>query len=227
MLLQRKAQNQWNFAGMYQGEPQPRGSSVFGPASYWTSLPERGFRLGYGADLAYSQKKRSKFSVMVEIYGVPPRRDVPPTDKDKPYLDWEFFIVAAHRKQVPPPEFGLVLKGAKAGIHMYGTVVEEGAASFFRKSGIRIEVMDTQGRDKYQRAIVTSELWNCGRIHVPEDSESNPWVDDFVSEFLAFTGVNDPFSDQVDAAVSGIDAMLAGKGGGIEIPKRGGGGRWG
>ena len=231
MLLKRKEQNEWNFAGMYQGEPQPRGASVFGPASYYTELPDKGFRIGFGADLAYSQKKRSKFSVLVEVLAVPPQRGVPPTDKDKPYLDWEFFIVNVHRKQVPPPEFGLVLKSetsrTQGRVYMYGTTVEEGAASFFRKAGIKIEVMNTKGRDKFQRSISTSELWNCGRIHVPEDTEQHPWVDDFVSEFLAFTGVNDPFADQVDATVSAVDALIEGKGGGgMDLPRRSGGGRW-
>jgi len=227
-LEEKRRNSPWNFAAMYQGEPRPRGDTLFGPASYYSYLPESGFRVINGADLAYSQKKRSKFSVLVKVYAVPPRRGIAPTDPDKPYLDWEFFIVEAHRKQVAPPEFGLVLKSAarSGSIHMYGTGVEEGAASFFREAGIRIEVMDTGGRDKYQRSLKTSELWNAGRIHIPEDVEANPWVDDYRAEMNAFTGVNDAFSDQVDATVSAIDAAIAGRGGGFELPRRSGGGRW-
>lgn len=230
-LQERQRTNPWNFAGMYQGEPQPRGSAVFGQPTYYRELPEKGFRVVYGADLAYSQKKLSKFSVLVELWAVPPAPGSTPTIKDKPYLDWRFYVVSVHRKQVPPPEFGLVLKSAvttrRGKIHMYGTGVEEGATVFFNRANIKIEVMNTHGRDKFQRSIVTSEIWNAGGILVPEDAEANPWIDEYLGEMMAFTGVNDAFADQTDATVSGIDAALKGSGMGIDLPNRNGGsGRW-
>jgi hypothetical protein len=39
-----------------------------------------------------------------------------------------------------------------------------------------------------------------------------PWVNDFISELQAFTGLNDPHDDQVDALAAAYDALQRGTG---------------
>jgi phage terminase large subunit-like protein len=210
MLLERKHANEWNFASLYQGDPRPKGGALFQEPTYYKELPERGFKIGYGVDLAYTEKTHADFSVCVEIWAVPPERKSR-ADVFEP-KDWLFYIVNVQRKQVDAPSFTLTLKAAQSTrrgrFYMYGSGTEIGAASFIRSKGIPLTIMDPAGRDKFTRAMLTSELWNLGRILLPEDSEANPWADVFADEVTSFTGVKDRRDDQVDAMVSGIDAML-------------------
>lgn len=230
-LLERQKNNPWNFASMYQGEPRPRGGALFREPSYYTELPTRGFRNGYGLDLCYTERTHADFSVAVRLWAVPPARGV---GSDQSPLGWTFYVVDVQRKQVEAPAFTLTLRSlqaAQAGqFHWYASGTEKGSAQFIRQKGIPIVVMDPAGRDKYTRSQQTSELWNAGRILVPasiEAIENVPghhgieWVESFVDEMTNFTGVKDVHDDQVDALVSGVDAMLLG--GSDEIPERSGG----
>lgn len=219
--------NVWAFAAMYQGEPRPRGGSLFRDPSYWSELPADGFKISFGVDLSYTEKTHADFSVCVELWAVPPRRGL----GDQTLHGWSFYIVDVVRKQVEAPAFALTLRAKSSQspgkFWWYASGTEKGSAQFIKSKGIPLTVMDPKGRDKYTRAQQTSELWNAGRIFVPADSEANPWVDVFVDEVTSFTGVKDLHDDQVDALVAAVDAALAGGSGGIDIPRRSGGGRWG
>lgn len=52
---------------------------------------------------------------------------------------------------------------------------------------------------KLERAVSYADAWNAGRFAVPLGDE---W-EGFIAEHLAFTGLNDPHDDQVDAAAHG------------------------
>lgn len=210
MLLERQRANEWNFASLYQGEPKPRGSSLFKEPHYWTTLPERGFRVSYGVDLSYTGRTRADWSVCVELWVVPPppQRGVVP----KP-SEFRWYVTDVQRKQVEAPNYTLTLKAKQSEhkgsrFYFYGSGTELGAAQFIIQKGVALVVLNPHGRDKFSRALQTSELWNLGCILVPEDSELYPWVDVFVDEIVHFSGVNDPADDQVDALVSGVDGSL-------------------
>lgn len=230
-LLERQRNNPWNFAAMYQGEPRPRGGALFREPSYYTELPSRGFRNGYGLDLCYTERTHADFSVAVRLWAVPPERG---RGSDQSPLGWTFYVIDVQRKQVEAPAFTLTLRSlqaAQAGqFHWYASGTEKGSAQFIRQKGIPIVVMDPAGRDKYTRSQQTSELWNAGRILVPASIDAVQgatghhgieWVEPFVDEMTNFTGVKDVHDDQVDALVSGVDAML--RGSSDEIPERSGG----
>jgi predicted phage terminase large subunit-like protein len=222
-LLKRKEQNEWNFAAMYQGEPRPRGGSLFREPAFYTELPTRGFRVSYGVDLSYTEKTHADFSVCVELWAVPPSRGV---GSDQSPLGWTIYVVDVQRKQVEAPAFTLTLKSKhsqRSGkFHWYASGTEKGSAQFIKAKGIPLVVKDPGGRDKFTRAQQTSELWNNGRILLPADSDVNPWLDVFIDEVTSFTGVKDLHDDQVDALVAGVDAALAGAGD-SDIPERSGG----
>lgn len=216
-LDESQRRNPWAFSAMFQGMPTPRGNALFREPAYWTELPTSGFRVSYGVDLAYKGKTRNDWSVCVEIWAVPP----PPMPQLKrgetqpvTYLDWRFYIVDVIRKQVEAPMFTLSLKAKhtsrRGNFSMYGASVEDGSAQFFRAKGIPLRVMDCGGRDKFQRAQITSEIWNAGYIMVPADSAEYPWVDVYVDELMSFTGSDKEVDDQTDGTVSGIDAALRG-----------------
>jgi phage terminase large subunit-like protein len=210
MLQQRRDANPWNFASIYQGNPRPRGNSLFNDPHHYAELPERGFRVVFGVDLAYTARTHADWSVCVELWVVPPKSVKGQVFEPKDYL---FYVVDVVRKQVEAPNFTLTLKAKKsersgAVFYWYASGTEAGSAQFIQKQGIPLRVMSPGGRDKFTRAQQSSELWNLGRVLVPMDSERYPWVDVFVDEMCSFSGVGDVCDDQVDALVSAIDAAL-------------------
>jgi predicted phage terminase large subunit-like protein len=221
-LEESRRRNPWAFAAMYQGSPVPRGGKVFKDPAFYTELPDRGYRIKYGVDLACTEKTRADWSVCVEIWAVPPRRGIG-LDMSDPH-GWEFYIVNVHRKQVQAPDFALTLKAIysqhPASMHWYAAGMEAAPAQFMRRKGIPLQVKPPIG-DKHIRSQTTAELWNDGRICVPLDHDAHPWLAVFLDEVTSFTGIKDLHDDQVDAMVAGIDAALLG--GDDEMPERSGG----
>lgn len=209
-LLAKQRRNPWNFGAMYQGEPRPRGGAVFKlPTRYRPdALPTYGYRVGYGVDLSYTEKTVADWSVCVKMLVAE---------------DGRMFIIDVDRKQVDAPSFTFLLKTRyqqqAAPLWWYASGTEKGSAQFIQKQSIPLTVLDPRGRDKFVRAMDASESWNEGRILVPDISDGvewrDPsgsvrdmsWVQDFVDEVTAFTGVKDPCDDQVDALVAVHDAL--------------------
>ena len=183
---------EYEWAALYQGQPRPRGASVFNEPHYYSQLPTRGVMWAHGTDLAYTAKTHADHSVVVTMlrHGE------------------HCYVVDVVRKQVDAPAFALALKAQMARHpgrmvwHASGT--EKGAAQFIRQSiGPRFEVVNATV-DKFQRALPVAAAWNDGRVLLPE---SAPWLDSFLSEVCAFTGVGDLHDDQVDALASAFYAM--------------------
>lgn len=205
-LVQKRATNAYSFASLYQGDPRPRGGTLFKEPAYYDELPTRGYRVGLGADLAYSKKTHADFSCVVEV--------------------WEhnglFYVVDAHRAQVEAPQFVLTLRHKTTQhpgtpINWYAAGVERGAADFVIEKGVPLIVHNPPG-DKFSRALPTSELWNGSpgegvppRLMLPSsdyaDANGMIWLDSFAYEVTNFTGINDAHDDQVDALVSACDAV--------------------
>lgn len=188
----RKNCTEYEWAALYQGQPRPRGATVFGEARYFRQAPTRGYAAANGADLAYTAKTHADYSVVVSMLRV---GDL-------------YYVVDVVRAQVDAPAFTLTLKAQLAKWpgrmvwHASGT--EKGAAQFIRKSlGPRFEVANTTV-DKFQRALPVAAAWNDGRILLPAEA---PWLDSFISEVCAFTGVGDLHDDQVDALASAFYAL--------------------
>jgi predicted phage terminase large subunit-like protein len=59
-------------------------------------------------------------------------------------------------------------------------------------------------QDKFLRAQPLAAAWNDDRVLVPENA---PWVDEYLTEFEAFTGVDDDEDDQVDATAHLFNAL--------------------
>jgi len=192
--LEDKRRNctEYEWASLYQGQPRPRGATVFCEAHYYQQAPTRGYAAGNGTDLAYTAKTHADYSVVVSLLRV---GDL-------------YYVVDVVRKQVDAPAFALTLKAqiskwpGRLVWHASGT--EKGAAQFIRKTiGPRFEVANTTV-DKFQRALPVAAAWNDGRVLLPS---SAPWLDSFLAEVCAFTGVGDLHDDQVDALASAFYAL--------------------
>lgn len=182
-FMQQFKVNPYTWASMYQGRPRPRGDSLFGEPHWYDELPNNPYVRGHGADLAYTEKTRADWSVLLSgrRYG------------EHLYLTNEL------RKQCQAPEFTNAMKARQQGkgrILWLCSGTEKGVAQMIRKQipqfGYRLATAD-----KYQRATPAAEdFWNVGKLLLPSKAD---WTNQFVDEICGFSGVGDLCDDRVDA----------------------------
>lgn len=189
-----RAVGPYTWASLYQGRPRPRGESVFaGDVHFYDELPKAGYRVAGGADLAYTAKTYSDYSVLVVLLR---HGDL-------------FYVVDVLRMQVKAPVFSeraqkrmQAYPGARVSAYLAGT--EHGAADLMADTGgLDLDVLHASA-DKFLRAQPVAAAWNAGKILLPRDAE---WTDDFLSELRSFTGTKDKHDDQVDALAAAYDAL--------------------
>lgn len=204
-LLTERCRSEYTRASLYQGLPRPRGSALFSDVTFYNpnSLPQRGYRQALGLDLAYTAKASSDWSVLVRMrshHGL-------------------IYLEDVIRRQVAAPAFRSIVAAAQAEhrcpVRIYtGGGSERGVVDLFEAAGrLAIDAVPATA-DKMVRALPCSEAWNAGRILVPTGA---PWLDDLVSEVLAFTGHPTDTDDQVDALVAAYDLLAES---GIGMPSR-------
>jgi predicted phage terminase large subunit-like protein len=190
-LERKRALNEYSFASLYQGQPRPRGATVFGPAHYYDpgKLDVTGWRIVVAADPAASEKTTADYSTILALavngHGSESRGRV----------------LEVYRRQVTVPQFVRDLIAfcarhghAEAGIESVGGF--KAVPQLLREVDPQVRVREiTPLGDKFQRAQPVASAWNAGRIEVPS---SAPWLKDFLYETSTFTGVRDPQDDQVD-----------------------------
>lgn len=215
-LLSKQRANPWSFAALYQGRPRPKGGTVFGDPTYYDALPDSGYRVAYGMDLAISEKTHADWSVLVELW----------------VCGKNVYLVDVLRKQVQAPEFTLAVSNKitrrKGAIRWYTGPTEAGIAQFMRKKLPMLKGRPAT-RDKLQRAQPMAEAWNSGLFMVPsraaltrygdvrvsgntdapmaDDDELPDWLVNFTDEIAEFTGLQGGHDDQVDAAAAGFDEL--------------------
>jgi predicted phage terminase large subunit-like protein len=179
----RREAGPYEWASLYQGEPRPRGGTVFGDPTFCDALPKTGYTVNYGADLAYTAKTSADWSVCIRLLRVGDT----------------YYIADVRRKQVDAPAFTMILRAMVAEApgrilwHCSGT--EKGAADFIRKTVPQLVTVPAKG-DKFVRAQPVAAAWNAGKVLIPRDA---PWASALVSELCNFSGVGDEQDDQVDA----------------------------
>ncbi len=196
----------YTWESLYQGRPRPRGATVFKGPTVYAALPVV-YRAGFGVDLAYSAKTSSDHSAVVKML-----------EAQK-----VFYVSYAHRAQVRVKVFKkrcrkLHRAEKSARWLWYGATTEAGSADLFTDGTrpVPLEYRLAKG-DKLVRALPYATAWNDGRVLVPADA---PWLDEFIAEHMAFTGVNDPEDDQVDAGAAAFDVLQENVGDIDEKPRK-------
>jgi phage terminase large subunit-like protein len=235
-LLDKKRVNEFTFVSLYQGEPRPKGGSVFNEPTYYNlnEIPREGYRVGYGVDFAYTEKTRADWSVCLKGLFVIEKRRLPDGGFER---TGKLYITQMDRAQVDAPSFTLTLKSRhsqQAGpMRWYVSGTEKGAAQFVRKKVPSLQVKTASG-DKLIRATPASEAWNDCRILLPYydrdiDGEPPEWIEQVESETKIFTGNNDSHDDIVDAMAAlwdllsssvGSDAYSKARAHRSKLPKR-------
>jgi predicted phage terminase large subunit-like protein len=208
----RRDVGEYIFASLYQGEPRPRGGSVFTDATLCEDVPKSGLRYSIGVDLAYTAKSQADYSVAIVLGRPPPAIDA----LGRPLEDakaGKFYVVDVIRKQVAAPAFKkdlrtLARRYPGATMRWYAAGTEKGSADFMRQAdlegpGVALQVLAPRG-DKFVRAQPLAAAWNAGRVLVPRGAA---WAEVLVGELAEFTGNHDAHDDLIDAAAAGFDVL--------------------
>lgn len=182
----RERIGEYAWASLYQGQPFVRGGALFHDVQFYDALPS-GLRFAIGVDFAYSTRSRSDYSTAVVL-----------GEKDG-----AFYVVDVLRMQVTAPEFRAALEALCArygGVRPFAWIggTEKGVIDMWRSEGFVVE-SEPATVDKFTRAQPVSAAWGAGKVLLPRTAE---WLDDFVAEVCAFTGVGDRHDDLVDALAS-------------------------
>jgi phage terminase large subunit-like protein len=208
----RKKLGEYGWASLYMGQPFKKGGRVFGDAHLFSQLPE-GLAYVIGVDLAYSAKTHADWSVAC-VVGF----DMLATVEDAPC-----HVAEVLRRQVEAPQFIAELE--KLAAHYPGAPLvwyyagpEKGLVDIMKSFGLGIDARPAIA-DKFQKAQPTAAAWNAGQILLPRNrgaldaklsgelaEESVEWMNDFLTEVVAFTGVKDLHDDQTDALGNAYDA---------------------
>jgi predicted phage terminase large subunit-like protein len=186
-------------------DPRPTGADLFGPATYWTKLPDWAFRRGFGVDLAYTVGEGADWFARVagRTYGT------------------KIYILDVTRHKI---DAHLIESTCKADMNKYGRAPffsymagpEVGMASVLNDRGVPISRMLAR-YNKLVRAQRTVKRWNDGDILVPEEGPDAPWVKGFLHRLSCFRGrEGDTDDDEVDALVSLCDGIMGGAVGGVK-----------
>jgi len=186
---QRAEISSFVWASLWQGQPRARGDAVFGDVHLYDprSTTLHGRMMAMGVDCAYSEKTYSDYSVglvLAKCGGL-------------------YYVLDVQRARIKAPVFKERLDGQKKTYSVtrsrwYTSTTESGTASL-----LGISPLITRS-DKHTRAQKCAAAWNAGKILCPAGAL---WLNDFVSEVVTFTGINDSHDDQVDALVAAYDEL--------------------
>ena len=185
----------------FQNDPKPIGSDLFREPSYWTELPKWSFRLGYGADLAFTSGAGSDYFAMVagKVYGT------------KAYiLEVQRHKLDAH--MIESTAKAMTARWGRGPIYSYMSGPEVGMARLMRERGLPFITIPAR-YNKLVRAQRTIKRWNDGQVCVPAEAS---WLKGFLHRVSCFRGNDkDEGDDEVDALVSFCDGAVGGTASGV------------
>jgi predicted phage terminase large subunit-like protein len=191
-LLEKKRIDEFVFAALYQGQPRPRGHTVFSrepPRFDLSTFDPTGWRIYLIGDPAATDDTSGDYSALMAL--------AVQGEGDKQ----RGRVLDVWRRQVTVPAFCAEAVrfqerhgGAPLGIEAVGGFKAVPQIIRAVNEHLRIREIHPVG-DKFTRAQPVATAWNDGRIEVPLHA---PWVNEFLQEVMAFTGISDAYDDQVD-----------------------------
>lgn len=189
---QRQLVGKYDWHSLYLGRPQPRGDRLMRGVHTYAEPP--GVPPVAGIDLAYTTSTRNDrcVAVVAELHdGV-----VYLTDallghfKAEGFADRLTTLAADRFLFEPGPAEATLVR------FLNDRLARSGSTS-------RITKTQTRTADKFSAAQPLLQLWNEGRVRVPESTSRyyGPWVDEVVRECLGFTGSGTERDDVVDALI--------------------------
>jgi hypothetical protein len=219
----------YDWWSLYMCSPRPRGDQVFDGVTYYTELPKQGIRYGIGVDLAYTASTQADHSVavvMAESGGKFFVVEVLRRQCAAPKFAAELKELAGRYPSAKMltyaygPEKGSVDFIRKLGLKRLSSVQASGD-KFVRASPLaaawnagdvqvpqsKLQAFEEMGAaDPSYVEHVIAESPELGE-EIPKDSDEFPFVSPLLKELRAFTGMNDPHDDQVDALAAAFDVL--------------------
>lgn len=190
VLRERRSNvGEYDWASLFQGQPRPRGGSLFRDPARYTRPDIEGARIKIACDPAASSSTYSDYSVIA----------VAAFRGTGAAMHGDLLEVWRGQVEVPALVRELRAMAAKwnAPVHVESVGGFKAVPQMLRELAPGLKVVEVKpAADKFIRAQPAAQAWNEGRYRVPVDA---PWVAPLLSEVLAFTGVSDPHDDQVDA----------------------------
>jgi len=188
--------NRYEFESQFQGNPIPRGSTLFNTPIRCdlSDLPTIG-RDVIGIDCAYSEKTKSDWTTYVVLRKALGR----------------VWVMEAARWQLPIEQSAQRFKalagrfpGAPMVWHAASGPEKDGVGRQLIVGGVPVRI-EIAAVDKFVRALPLSSVWN----RAPEHGEHvvvpyAPWARDYVKEMERFVGKAGGKDDYVDASTSGF-----------------------
>jgi predicted phage terminase large subunit-like protein len=195
----------YEWLSLYRGQPRPRGTALFPSFATYEKLPATGLLYGLGYDFAYSGKTSSNWSVVVVL-----ARELIGRDKHELPI-FRYYVVDVLRRQRVIEHFAaeataLASRYPSAKGLWYTSSTEVGVAGLLGLLGVRVEARRASEKgDKFIRAQPVAAAVRAGRVLVPANAPE--WLKPFLDVVTAFTGVNDPADDDVDALAAAFDVL--------------------
>lgn len=190
------------FKAMYMGVPPNSMSALFRTEvngellpKYFTDIPNEYEAFSIGGDLAYTDKTRADYTVVVRGYKA----------QGKIYIDhverWQQDIIYTKDR------LKQIYNEYHAPIQLEDNGVQKGIVDMLVNEGIYINRQKVDA-SKYTRALEFASQWNLGNVYIRR-ADWNSW---FVKELFDFTGSGKEHDDIVDACVymfRGLQSSLA------------------
>ena len=199
----RKQVGPYTWSSLYQGQPVPRAGRVFSTAyGLYTGDPaalRNGRRISIAIDPAGTEDTRSDHTAIVvlafEGHGA---------DEKAYVLEVLRFQRSTHDASqlasTAAQVKALRLKYGVRGVAYEATRDGKAIVAALKKIDAQVRCIEIKPiGDKYSRAQPVATAWNQGRVLLPPDDGTHPWVTAFLDEALKFTGAGDKHDDQVDA----------------------------
>ena len=197
-----QTKNPDGFRSMYMGVPPNSMSALFRAEvngeplpKYFTDIPNEYESFSIGGDLAYTDKTRADYTVVVRGYKA----------QGKIYIDhverWQQDIIYTKSR------LKQIYEEYKAPIQLEDNGVQKGIVDMLVNEGIYINRQKVDA-SKYTRALEFASQWNLGNVYIRR-ADWNNW---FVKELFDFTGSGKEHDDIVDACVymfRGLQSSLA------------------
>ena len=196
-LLQYKAQSEYFFESLYQGNPRSIGSCVFRYPKEYDALPKLEM-ISIGIDMNYGHNPKGDYSIIF-VEG----RDV----------IGDRYVLEIWRDQVRSDEFKPILKfyktKYKCPFYAFASSTEQGVIDLLNQdTDLQIKFIQAI-TNKFIRSQPAAGAWNTGHILWPSKQYQKEhgypaWCDPCLSEILSFTGKNDKNDDVIDG-LAGAD----------------------
>lgn len=199
-----RSKDEYAWSSMYQGEPRPKGGTLFTRAPTITNSRPQTRRSSVGADLARSAKQRSDFHAMVHIEWLGEIAVIVDAVYQRGHITDQVLDDGKREEGACGPMHRLQVRAGGAPARWYAGRDETTYKDLLEAHRttpvyLRVEKADS---DKWVRSQAYAAAWNSGLVYVLETCR---YKDEILKQHRGFTGKDGESDDLIDACVAAWD----------------------